>query len=117
MGVFNGLPANSNAEARKMFTERENQLDGLAAILTYCQNKSGFRVGVMPTAQDLGPFFPFEFIMMYYIFMLTVATSGHMTLIQFIVQADNLLTLEVSEMFTIGTNSSMSYVIESGLAQ
>ncbi|KAF9915822.1 hypothetical protein FBU30_001733 [Linnemannia zychae] len=45
VGIYNGLPADPNAEARKMFTERENQQDGLAAILTYCQNKSGFRPG------------------------------------------------------------------------
>ncbi|KAF9367042.1 hypothetical protein CPB97_006469, partial [Podila verticillata] len=45
VGIYNGLPADPNAEARKMFTERANQQDGLAAILTYCQNKVGFRVG------------------------------------------------------------------------
>ncbi|KFH72841.1 hypothetical protein MVEG_00066 [Podila verticillata NRRL 6337] len=145
VGIYNGLPADPNAEARKMFTERENQQDGLAAILTYCQNKGGFRVGstdtipfrqvlkdefsdiveyqqnmpssrlekslpggLMPTAEDLGPFFPEEYVWRLYIAILMAIASGHTTLIQFIVRADNQLTLEVSETYTIRTDSSMN---------
>ncbi|KAF9367087.1 hypothetical protein CPC16_007007, partial [Podila verticillata] len=49
VGIYNGLPADPNAEARKMFTERENQQDGLASILMYFQNKVGFRIGTIDT--------------------------------------------------------------------
>ncbi|KAI9241293.1 MAG: hypothetical protein BYD32DRAFT_78259 [Podila humilis] len=65
--------------------------------------------GVMPTAEDLGPFFPFELVKRYYILMLMAATGGHTSLIQFIVRADNQLTLEVSETFSIGAGSSTSF--------
>ncbi|KAG0014333.1 hypothetical protein BGZ81_000523 [Podila clonocystis] len=147
VGIYSGLPADPNAEARKMFTDRTNQQDGLAAILTYCQNKAGFRVGstntipfrqvlkdefsgiveyqqnlpsnrlekslpggMMPTAEDLGPYFPYEYIMKIYIAMLMTMTGSHMTLIQFIVRAENELSLEVSETFTIRTDTSTSVV-------
>ncbi|KAG0016333.1 hypothetical protein BGZ82_001124 [Podila clonocystis] len=147
VGIYSGLPADPNAEARKMFTDRANQQDGLAAILTYCQNKVGFHVGstdtipfrqvlkdefsgiveyqqnltssrlkkslpggMMPTAEDLGPYFPYEYIFKIYIAMLMVMTGSHMTPIQFIVRADNKLSLEVSETFTIRTDTSTSVV-------
>ncbi|KAI9241278.1 MAG: hypothetical protein BYD32DRAFT_458080 [Podila humilis] len=131
VGIYNGLPADQDADARKMFTERENQQDGLAAILTYCQNKSGFRVnstdtipfrqvlkaefsgiveGLMPTAEDLGPFFPEEYIWRLYIAMLMASPGSNTTLIQFIVRADNQLTLEVSETFTNRTDSTLTIV-------
>ncbi|KAF9369748.1 hypothetical protein CPB97_003323 [Podila verticillata] len=147
VGIYNGLPADPNAEARKMFTERENQQDGLAAILTYCQNKSGFRVdstdtipfrqvlkdefsgivefqqnvpssrlekslpgGMLPRAEDLGPFFPEEYVWRLYIAMLMASPGSNTSLIQFIVRADNQLTLEVSETFTNHQESSMTVV-------
>ncbi|KAI9241290.1 MAG: hypothetical protein BYD32DRAFT_458094 [Podila humilis] len=147
VGIYNGLPADQDADARKMFTERENQQDGLAAILTYCQNKSGFRVnstdtipfrqilkaefsdiveyqqnipssrlekslpgGLMPTAEDLGPFFPEEYVWRLYIAMLMASPGSNTALIQFIVRADNQLTLEVSETFTNRTDSTWTIV-------
>ena len=147
VGIYSGSPADQNAEARKMFTERSNQQDGLAAILTYCQNKVGFRVnstdtipfrqvlkdefsgivvyeqslasnrlekslpgGMMPTAEDLGPYFSYEYVLKIYIAMLMMMTGSHMSLIQFIVRADNQLTLEVSETFTIRTDTSTTVV-------
>ncbi|KAF9332110.1 hypothetical protein BG006_005027 [Podila minutissima] len=44
VGIYSGLPADPNAEACKMFTEWENQQDGLAMIFKYCQTKSGFSI-------------------------------------------------------------------------
>lgn len=41
-----GLKAyDSDAQLRRAFTERANQQDGLATILKYCQDQSGFRRG------------------------------------------------------------------------
>ncbi|KAI9241292.1 MAG: hypothetical protein BYD32DRAFT_458097 [Podila humilis] len=99
VGIYNGLPADPNAKARKMFTERENQQDGLAAILTYCQNKVGFRVGstdTIPFRQVLKDEFP-DII------------HGRTTLIQFIDRADNQLTLEIPETYTIQVPIDMPY--------
>ncbi|KAF9368520.1 hypothetical protein CPB97_004523 [Podila verticillata] len=126
VGIYSGLPADQDTETRKMFTERANQQDGLAAILTCCQNKVGFRVGgtdtipfrqvlnvefsdiveyqqspsssrlekslsggMMPTAEDLGTHFPFEYIFKMYIAILMAMAGNHMTLVQFLVRADN----------------------------
>ncbi|KAF9306076.1 hypothetical protein BG003_001114 [Podila horticola] len=147
VGIYAGLPADPNAEARKMFTERANQQDGLAMILKYCQTKSGFTVGsnntisfrqvlkdefsgiveyqqnvsssrldktlsgdMLPTAEDLGPYFPFEYILKIYIIILMEATGGGTSLIQFIIRDEGQLSLEVSEAFVMGINGGSSVV-------
>ncbi|KAG0242785.1 hypothetical protein BGW41_003461 [Actinomortierella wolfii] len=46
VGTYSGpRPKDPNADIRKIFTERENQQDGLGTILKYCQVKAGFTVG------------------------------------------------------------------------
>ncbi|KAF9987878.1 hypothetical protein BGZ79_005165 [Entomortierella chlamydospora] len=124
VGIYSGLPADPNADARKVFTERVNQQDDLAAILTYCQSKVGFYVGstdtipfrqflkgsMMPMAEDLGPHFPYEYILKIYIAALMETIGSHMALIQFIIRAENQLSLEVSETFTIRTDTPVSVV-------
>ncbi|KAF9970181.1 hypothetical protein BGZ73_007197 [Actinomortierella ambigua] len=45
-GVYVGLPPQDpQAALRKVFTDRENQQDGLSTILGYCQRKAGFTIG------------------------------------------------------------------------
>jgi hypothetical protein len=45
-GIYLGTsPEDPNAEIRKIFTERENQQDGLGTILSFCQKEAGFSVG------------------------------------------------------------------------
>ncbi|KAF9144907.1 hypothetical protein BG015_012062 [Linnemannia schmuckeri] len=45
-GIYLGPPPKDpNAEIRKIFTERENQQDGLGTILSFCQKEAGFTVG------------------------------------------------------------------------
>lgn len=45
-GIYLGAPPKDpSAEIRKIFTERENQQDGLGTILSYCQKEAGFTVG------------------------------------------------------------------------
>ncbi|KAG9071506.1 hypothetical protein KI688_005718 [Linnemannia hyalina] len=49
-GIYLGTPpADPNAEIRKIFTERENQQDGLGTILSYCQKEAGFTIGSTDT--------------------------------------------------------------------
>ena len=64
----------------------------------------------MPTAEDLGPFFPEEYVWRLYIAMLMASPGSNTALIQFIVRADNQLTLEVSETFTNRTDSTWTIV-------
>ncbi|KAG0236496.1 hypothetical protein BGW42_003402 [Actinomortierella wolfii] len=46
VGTYSGpSPRDPDADIRKIFTERENQQDGLGTILKYCQEKVGFTVG------------------------------------------------------------------------
>lgn len=45
-GIYLGAPPKDpNADIRKIFTERENQQDGLGTILSFCQKEAGFVVG------------------------------------------------------------------------
>jgi hypothetical protein len=118
MDIDNELPAYPKRQSPKTFTERANQQDGLAAIITYCQNKVGFRVGstdtipfrqvlkdefsgivvyqqslasnrlekslpggMMPAAEDLGPYFSYEYVLKIYIAMLMMMTGSQVTLI------------------------------------
>ncbi|KAG0067168.1 hypothetical protein BGZ89_006399 [Linnemannia elongata] len=49
-GIYLGTPPEDpNADIRKIFTERENQQDGLGTILSFCQREAGFTVGSTDT--------------------------------------------------------------------
>ncbi|KAF9995355.1 hypothetical protein BGZ80_007539 [Entomortierella chlamydospora] len=61
-------------------------------------------------AEDLGPHFPYEYILKIYIAALMETIGSHMALIQFIIRAENQLSLEVSETFTIRTDTPVSVV-------
>jgi len=54
-GYHVGLKADdSDAQLRKVFTDRANQQDGLATILKYCQDKSGYWPGNTDPSGFLG---------------------------------------------------------------
>ncbi|KAI9241295.1 MAG: hypothetical protein BYD32DRAFT_433322 [Podila humilis] len=90
-------------------------MDELSSVVEYQQNLASSRIenslpgNMMPKTGDLGAHFPLEFIFKIYIAILMAMTSSHITLILFIVLSDNQLTLEVSETFTIGTDSSTNF--------